>query len=208
MHRRETTPTNSIVKRIMGYTTMSGTPPAIKWGIEKESVARAAYIMRMQQCGHKDIQCSPTGLTLMPQHSYIGASGDGVISGHRHHSDKGVLEIKCPYSIQGNIVYDMSPLQIAQKYPKNFFLEHIDSKLQLKRSSNYYYQVQGEMAVMDIKWCHFVVWTNSTSNNLFIEEIEFDHNLWSSIIFPKLQTFYLSTVVPEVLCHTVQQEMT
>ena len=50
----------------------------------------------MKQAGFKDIKVSPSGLTLMFTHSFIGASGDGWIREPRDHgAKKGVLEIKC-----------------------------------------------------------------------------------------------------------------
>ena len=63
--------------------------------------ARDAYLSRIQSLGHRDIECQPDGLTLiMPAHSYLGASADGMIRNHKHHNDgPGVLEIKCPFSI-------------------------------------------------------------------------------------------------------------
>ena len=44
MHRRDSTNPDSILRCIMGYTQMMGTPLAIQWGKVKESVARDTYI--------------------------------------------------------------------------------------------------------------------------------------------------------------------
>ena len=204
MHRRDSTNASGILRRIMGYTQMTGMPSAIRWGKEKESVARDAYIAKMRNQGHKDLHCQMTGLTLLPYHSYLGASSDGVILNHRYHREKGVLEIKCPYSIEKNPIYNLPLIEIARAFSQQFFLEEIESqnRLKLKRSSNYYYQVQAEMAIMGCKWCHFVVWTEV---DIFVEEIAFDERLWSDIVFPKLQSFYLNILVPEILTRSVQQ---
>ena len=72
----------------------------------------------------------------------------------------------------------------------------------MERTSNYYYQVHAEMAIMGCKWCHFVVWTEV---DIFVEEIPFDERLWSDIVFPKWQNFYLNILVPEILTRTVEQ---
>jgi hypothetical protein len=48
VHRRASTDPTSILKRLMGYTTMMGLPPAIKWGREKEAVAREVYINKIK----------------------------------------------------------------------------------------------------------------------------------------------------------------
>ena len=132
---------NSILRRIMGYTKMTGTPLAIQWGKAKETVARDAYVAKMRSLGHKGLHCQMTGLTLLPCHSYLGASSDGLILNHRYHEDKGVLEIKCPYSIEKNPTYNLPLMDIARTYSQQFFLEEIENPPKLKRSSNYYYQV-------------------------------------------------------------------
>ena len=41
--------------------------------------------------------------------------------------------------------------------------------------------------------------------DIFVEEISFEERLWHDTIFPKLQSFYLNVVVPEMLTHRVQQ---
>ena len=150
MHRRDSTNASGILRHIMGYTQMTSMPLAIRWGREKESVARDAYIAKMRKQGHKDLHCKMTGLTLLPYHSYLGASSDGVILNHHYHSDKGVLEIKYPYSIEKNPIYNQPLIKIARAFSQQFFLVEIESqnRLKLKRSSNCYYQVQAEMAIM------------------------------------------------------------
>ena len=61
MHRRDVSNPGSILRRIMGYKQMMGTPSAIHLG---KSVARYAYAAKMRSLGHKDLQCKMTGLTL------------------------------------------------------------------------------------------------------------------------------------------------
>ena len=121
MHRKESTNPAGILRYIMGYTSMADVPLAIQCGKEKETVARDAYIDKVRNLGHKDIQCEATGLTLLPQHSYLGASSDMLISNHRYHKDSGVLEIKCPYSIEKDLIYKLSLSGIIRTYPQQFF---------------------------------------------------------------------------------------
>ena len=121
MHRRDSTNPDSILRHIMEYTQITGTPLAIQWGKVKESVARDTYVAKMRSLGHKDLQCKITGLTLLPCHSYLGASSDGLILNHRYHEDKGFLEIKCPYSIEKNPIYNLPLMDIARTYSQQFF---------------------------------------------------------------------------------------
>ena len=129
---------------------------------------------------------------------------DGLILNHCYHEDKGVLEIKCPYSIEKNCIYNPTLMHVAQTYSQQFVLEEIENALKLKRSSNYYYQVQAEMAIMECKWCHFVV---RTEMDIFVEVISFHKKLWRDTVFPKLQSFNLNVVVPEMLARRVQQSV-
>ena len=62
--------------------------------------------------------------------------------------------------------------------------------------------MQAEMAVMGCKRCHFVVWTEA---DIIVEEIPFDEGLWNDTVLPKLRSFYLNILVPEILTRRVQQ---
>ena len=207
MSRRDDTSPTAITKRLMGYNKDErlATLPQLKWGREKESVARTDYLKKMRSSGHIHLECLPSGLTLMPTNSYLGASADGIIMNHRHHNSPGVLEIKCPFSINNTPIRHLKPEDIAKDY-KTFFAYNDDSgKLELKRSSAYYYQVQGEMAIKKCKWAHFVVWTEAENDNLFIEQILFDEALWINIMLPKLKLFFTNIIVPEILTRKIQQ---
>ena len=106
----------------------------------------------MKHAGFTDITVSPSGLTLMPSHSFIGASGDGWIHEPRDHElNLGVLEIKCPFSIDKHPVHCMSPQEIAIQY-LSFFMEVHEDTIQLKRDHSHYMQVQGELGVMECDW--------------------------------------------------------
>ena len=55
----------------------------------------------MKRLGHEDVKLEPRGLFLMQNKSFIGTSHDVVVSCSC--CGKGVLEIKCPYSIANQI---------------------------------------------------------------------------------------------------------
>ena len=62
-----------------------------------------------------------SGLHLMPEKSYLGASSDGnVLCTSVDTCCMGCLEIKCPYSIDKSITIEMSPTDIVEKYGSNF----------------------------------------------------------------------------------------
>jgi len=45
--------------------------PAIKWGIEKEDIARRQYIDKMASL-HQGFQCTMSGLVVNPQYPFLG----------------------------------------------------------------------------------------------------------------------------------------
>ena len=69
----------------------------------------------------------------MPEHSYLGASGDGIITNHHYHVENpGVLEIKCPFSLDKIKVTQKTKVDKATEH-KSFFLEYDgDERLRLK----------------------------------------------------------------------------
>ena len=142
--------------------------PAIRWGVENEEKARKEYLILMQGT-HDSFQVTNTGLHVNPLCPHLGASPDGLISCSC--CGKGLLEIKCPYSIR-----DLDP--ISAVYFKN-------SKL--STSHHYFYQVQGQMMVCDHSYCDFVCWT---PKGLHVERISKD-TIFCKMLKEKLDFFLL-----------------
>ena len=61
----------------------------------------------------------------------------------------------------------------------------------LRKSDNYYCQVEGQMGVGSRPWCDFVVYTNK---GLSVERI-FDSEFWNHQLVPKLEEFYTNALV-------------
>ena len=80
----------------------------------------------------------------MSPHFFIGAFGDEWIHETRDHwAKKGVLEIKCPFSINNSLVHCMAPKQIAMEY-QSFFMEVHKDTIHLKQTHGHYMHVLGE----------------------------------------------------------------
>ena len=71
-----------------------------------------------------------------------------------------------------------------------------DGRPCLRKNHNYYYQIQGSMAILRVKYCDFVVWT---LKDMSIERITFDEQLWNAVMLPRLEKFYFSYLLPEIL---------
>ena len=113
-----------------------------------------------------------TWLILCASHSFLDASSDGKIM---EGDMSGLLEVK--YSIKGNKVKKMEVLDIvALNYP-DFCLEYVDEGIRLNKKHKYYAQRQGEMAVMSLPWCDFVVWTGAQKTTSLLREFTLTLNL-------------------------------
>lgn len=107
-------------------------------------------------------------------------------------NQRGLLEIKCPYSISNEIIVEKEVHELAGK--EGFCLEESPEGPRLKRSHKYYAQIQGEMAIMGCPWGDFVVWTAANSN-CFIERIYFDSE-FCTFMMPKLVDFFVRYILP------------
>lgn len=158
---------NSLVKHIIegsGLNKYSSLPPAVKWGQEHETDAKQDYLALKSAFG--DVRVEDTGLTLCSSHSFIGASSDGRI---HYAGEEGVLEIKCPFSLKGKPVSKMEIQDIVNLSDPSFCLVHGIDGPKLRHDHDYYAQVQGEMALMGLPWCDFVVWTDAKCGNIFVD---------------------------------------
>ena len=59
----------------------------------------------------------------------------------------------------------------------------------------YFYQCQGIVNILGLQWIDFVVYTDV---DMYVERIHKDTNLWKRTMLPKLPSFYLTFVLPEV----------
>ena len=88
-------PSKSLIDVVLQRTS----PPksqALRWGIEKEEVARRQY-EQISSKKHTSFCVGTTGLHINPDHPHLGASPDGLVTCSC--CGDGLLEIKCPYSL-------------------------------------------------------------------------------------------------------------
>ena len=199
LHRRESTNPQNLVKRIMGYGKhqTEHLPPQLRWGRDNESVACKCYLKDREK-NNEIMLFEPTGLFLLPEKSYLGASADGKLTCTSVDTCCiGCLEIKCPYSIDGTLTISLTPDEIADKYGKKFFMQRgEDGLLHLPQKHVYYAQVQGEMAILNVEWCDFVVFSNGV---VVVDRIIADYTYWTELC-ETLDNFYVQHVVPEIFC--------
>ena len=157
-----------------------------RWGHEHESHAYDAYSREITKL-HKDFEISKPGFFIDVTRPYVGTTPDRIISCFRY--GKGVLEIKCPYCYKESLPSD------DDEAISNYCMMNENGHWKLKRDHAYYYQVQMQMAVCQLKFCDFVVWSEK---DYIIERITFDVDFYASKM-DKVQNFFVYGMLPEIL---------
>uniref|UniRef100_A0A8C6SKJ6 SWIM-type domain-containing protein n=1 Tax=Neogobius melanostomus TaxID=47308 RepID=A0A8C6SKJ6_9GOBI len=158
--------------------------PAIKYGHIKEPVARQNYIRHMHSLGHKTLDVKTTGLHVMKSHIFIAASPDGLVTCQC--CSPGILEIKCPMSLAYSTPYETPPIYLNKDENGQF---------SLKKSHNYYTQVQVQLMATECNWCDFFIYT---PNGFHCERIFPDVALQKEIL-KAAQVAFQCVIRPELL---------
>lgn len=116
---------------------------------------------------HDSFECHPAGLIVHTDYPHLGASPDGLIACSC--CGDGLLEIKCPFKHR-----EQHPDQVVDS---SFCLHKIESTTMLKRSHNYFIQIQGQMVICQKEYCDFVCWTRQ---GIHIERISYDPEVFLS----------------------------
>ena len=133
---------------------------ALRWGIINEDKARIAH-EKVISLHHEEFRLSYSGLNVNVKASHLGTSPDGLIECKC--CGKCLLAIKCPYS-----VCDKEPTKVS-------YLIQDSCEYKLDWNHQYYYQVQGQMGIMERSHTDFVCWT---PNDVFIQRISFDEDFF------------------------------
>ena len=102
---------------------------------------------------HDNFKLSDAGLFTDQTNPFLGASPDGMVECRC--CGEGVVEIKCPYCHNQDLPHDDDD-------DNSFCMINKKGVWSLKRKHMYYYQVQLQLHVCDVKYADFVVWTKST----------------------------------------------
>ena len=89
--------------------------PAVKWGIDKEDIARQTYTKEILS-SHQDFHCTKADLVINSLYPHLGASPDGLVSCSC--CGDGLVEIKCPFSVKDD------HLDILREKPRSFLNKH------------------------------------------------------------------------------------
>lgn len=178
-------PSVSLVKKICYPEEHKFSTAATAWGQAHESDAIAQYVQEMQK-NHQDFTHSRTGVFLSTEYPYLAATPDASVSCKC--CGKGVAEAKCPYSLAQTGIPKVAVSQ-------NFCLDNgDDGGLHLKRSHQYFFQVQTQMAICNVSYCDFIVWTPSSTH---IERVQRD-DAFIDTLLSRARSFFVRAIMPEL----------
>ena len=160
----------SLVNQLL-YTLVSPSVVALQWGRQHEYDALQHY----ERTLNDGFTLSNTGL-FVDKCGYLGASPDSLVIDGSGQPVK-IVEIKCPFVVRDKTVEE------ACRANKGFCCEILNGKPSLKSDHDYYYQIQGQMAITGIHECDFVVWT---PRDVFVQPVSFDPNFWADTYLPQI----------------------
>ena len=174
-----------LLQEIMGEKTKKRTWE-MNHGLSAERHAKIRYkkIIRIK---HKGIKFQEPGMTVYDSEPFIECTPDLEMACEC--CGEGVCEIKCPPSVPS----DRAPSN--KTYGKH--LEKRDGKIKLKKNSEYYFQIQGQMAVTKRCYGDFFVF-NIANRSFHLERIEFDSSFWENVL-SNLKLFWHNYVLPYLL---------
>ena len=172
----------SLVSQVL-YASVSPSVSALQWGREHETDAVNAYKKTLSS----NMKVTKAGI-FIDKCGYLGASPDGIVIDKDGLPSK-LIEVKCPFNAQ-----DKTIKQACET--KSFCCCLDEGKPHLKLDHDYFFQVQGQMAITGIHTCDFVVWT---PKDVFIQTVLFDSKFWNQICLPKLKNFFFYFILPELV---------
>ena len=129
---------------------------ALDWRRSHEDTAREAYIW--SNTSSETYQVDRTGIHICTQHPWLAASPDGLVedSSEIEGRKQWIFEIKCPYSAR-----TMTPEAACRELNRSCS-NLVDGQISLKKTCNYHFQVQDQLAITQRRWCD--LYLNSTWN--------------------------------------------
>ena len=137
---------------------------AMKLGLANEPIAAVRYC----ELKENKVNIYPCGCVVNCFAPWLAASPDRKVYDPSRRDPFGLLEIKCPVSIE--------------TVSKHECLEETEEgKLQLKRNHNFFYQVLCQLAVTGLPWCDFFIWC-SGDKSFHCETIHFEEfeEMWNT----------------------------
>ena len=178
-----------LVAKIMWYTK----PPQtrhMKHGINTEIHAKEKYKQLVKK-SHKNVKVKEPGMMVLQPYPFISVSLDVEVICSCH--GPGFVEIKCPASLIGKV-------PSIENYHD---LELSDGQIKLKRNSEYYFHIQGQMAVTQRMYCDFFIFSFAGSATV---RLDFDEKFWLDMLH-HFNWFWRNFIAPEFLTEELKRNL-
>lgn len=153
--------------------------------MDNESVAIHLFENQYQ----KSVRSS--GLYIDTENCFLGASPDGVVE-----NEDAIVEVKTVPSARNNSKGKKLEEHIEKN--KSFCLQIRNSKISLKKTHEYFLQIQGQLNIVKTNKCYFILFVDHDTP-LHVEEIARDEEFWMDKMKPKLVSFYHDCILPEIV---------
>lgn len=148
---------------------------SVAWGSGQEPKARKKYAF-IERRRHKNLSVREVGLTVSKENCLLACTPDGIASCHckTHGGNRGnawLIEIKCPS--RGR---DLCPKQAAVDFCG---VERVATSYSLKKTHQYYTQIQMQLGLLQMTMCDLVVYTKQ---GLHVIAVPFDDAFYADLI--------------------------
>ena len=124
-------------------------------------ISISQYTEKMRKEGHAGLEVNSCGLFVCKTHGFLGASPDGLVTDPSSENPLGLVEAK-------NIQLRENESLAAALVRKGICTKDGN----IKKSHQYYYQIQQLEFVVNRKWCDFVV--RGSNGEMFCKRVPFD----------------------------------
>lgn len=180
-------PSKSLIKQI-AYPQSIFQNNATKWGKNNETKAVSAVVKNLNST-HYNLSYENCGFIIKKNEPHLGASPDSLLVCDCH--GKYPLEVKCPYNLKfsNNLRNDL--LLIRNSY---IFINE-NNNVELKKSHEYFYQVQLQIHVTQSNHGVFAIWC---PKDLVIICVMRDGAFLSDRLI-KAEQFFKKVILPEMI---------
>ena len=186
--RRTTTKVGPLVNQLL-YSNFKGNR-ATSWGLLQEEDTEKQYQNFMRTNSTQFSVIGDCGLVVSMQHPWLAATPDGFVYDPNENPQNGLVEYKNPHSCRNITIAE----GVKMKKIK-FLTTSSEDSLILKRSHEYYYQIQTAMLCTSTQWCDFVVRTSVDFQ--VVERVRVDAAFCESFL-DKVRNFYFNSILPEL----------
>ena len=145
-----------------------------------------------------------SGLWINKKYLHLAASPNGLVFGGNDNNLLSIAEFKCLNILTLHSVNDIinGDCQSAEVKRQCFVVE--DKKLVLKRRDSYFYQIQLQLLVTEVRFCNFVLY--SAKGPVSIERIYPDSKLQTRIV-ERTRLFWQKVFIPEYFLMRVPRDL-